>query len=213
MPLMPIDYFDINKGDCEVEIYEQKPHKRTIEVGENFRGQIFITIPVPYIVYIKKRYFNLDVKSFDVPQNGFETLHVAFKTEPIDKTKALEDQKVLMPPLPHIASKWFLVCVDPEINHFWQTPFGYAESWTAEALLKATPIENYTNWSELTHEKLFGILNEWPKKVNFRSYDSGFNWSHDDKSYSLTTTTTTTMGAIIYGNVHPETISYINGWY
>ncbi len=151
-----------------VNIYEQEPGYRNVQFNYG-RHYLFL----PWVVYILRNDSPNPYKPGTV-----KTLHVGFRTEPLNISGNLQEEILLYPPFANILFKWLLVCCKPDINEFWHSEFGSSSSWPAETLLKNTNLKSYENWSRLHPKEVMTIFEQWPRSITFPFSQTGF-WGGD----------------------------------
>ncbi len=139
-----------------VDIYEQKPGCRTIQLSCS-NAYVFL----PWMVYILRKDNQNPYR-----RGKLNTLHVGFRTEPLNVSGDLREEILLYPPLPNIYCQWLLACCEADLNAFWNSRF-IENGWPDEVLLSETALKSYEHWSSLKPDEVMAIFENWPNTIEF----------------------------------------------
>lgn len=164
--------FNYNK--CKITEY--RPGYRTITIRERSGYSNLHRLYFPYIVFI---------------ESSDHTLRVGMRLDPLDESD-LENQELIVMPLPHCYGIGFTCCVQPDIEYFWLSPFIDNEGWVS-----SVPGLSLNEWSNFTIEEIYEQLLTLPKVLKNVIVSKGSGLLYDDGYSSIPLTVRSSIKEII----------------
>ncbi len=162
-----------------VEVFEYAPSYRTVTID-----YVQYYLYFPYVVFVLRK--NHEQLEHFAP-NLRRTIHVGFRTEPLDEGKPLDGQMLSHPFLPQTYGRWLLSCSAADIGGYWNSSFGPDSYWPSHYLLPDSGLKNYNDWSLLSKtspELVMAAFQDYPKTRIY--YDSNTFYLSNSTNFRAT---------------------------